>query len=556
MKINKIFSLTKVFLKNSFKSIGRNNADGEKKRIGLILLYIFSFAYLAAIMGFMSYGMIQSLALIGQEQVFLNLFFLGLGLLFVFQSVFSCINVFYFSKDVEMVLPLPLKPYEIILSKLNTILVTEYITEIIFGFLPLMIYGIVTSAGFLYYIMSIIALIVFPILPLLFVSVIIMIIMSFAKITKYKDKFQMIVGTISILLIIAIQFLAFGNTEELTEAQIAEKLIQTNGMVDLIGDYVITLKPIIQAITAENIVIAIIEIGKVILFTIIGYAITLLIGQKIYLKGAIGSSAGGSTKKKKIDGQKIYCKHIVAVSYVKKEFKILTRNPVFFMQCVLPAILMPVLFLAIALAGGNGASNETMLSVKEIIKGVNPVIIIFIITGITQFLGMMIYVATTAISRDGQSAEFIKYIPVSFHKQFIYKIIPNIILNIISMLIVFILVGIILQINVYLYIPIFIIGFLFAVIRSYLELLVDLRKPKLQWDTEYAVVKQNMNLIWTMIYGMLAIGLIIATAVIGEVFKIDARITISGLILALCIAFYFLDYYVEKKQEILFEKIY
>ena len=59
-----------------------------------------------------------------------------------------------------------------------------------------------------------------------------------------------------------------------------------------------------------------------------------------------------------------------------------------------------------------------------------------------------------------------------------------------------------------------------------------------------------------MIYGMLAIGLIIATAVIGEVFKIDARITISGLILALCIAFYFLDYYVEKKQEILFEKIY
>lgn len=263
---NKVISLTKVFLKNSFQSIGQN---GDKKKKGTYILYAVAFIYLAAVMGFMSYGLIQSLALIGQEQVFLSLFFLALGALFLIQSVFSCINVFYFSKNIETVLPLPIKPYEIILAKLNTILVTEYITESIFALIPFIIYGVLTGSGIIYYIMAVLALLLFPMLPLLVVTLFIMIIMCFAKLTKHKDKFQMIVGIISIILVIAFQGMFAGTNGDITDEQLAEKLMQANGIVDLVGNYFFTLKPIVNAMTSTNVLVAFFEILKVIVITLV-----------------------------------------------------------------------------------------------------------------------------------------------------------------------------------------------------------------------------------------------------------------------------------------------
>lgn len=288
---NKVISLTKVFLKNSFQAMGRNGNSQGKRKGGFTILSMIAFLYLAAIMGFMSFGLIESLVAIGQEQVFLSLFFLALGVLFLIECVLSCINVFYSSKDIEAILPLPLKPYEIILAKLNTILVTEYITETAFGFIPLIFYGILTGAGVLYYVMAILALLLFPILPLLVVTLLIMIFMSLVKFTKHKDKFQVIIGIISILLVIAFQMSFIGNNTEVTEEEMLAKLMQANGMADFVGNYFLTLKPLVKAMSAPNIGIAIIEVLKVIGITLAGYAIVLGIGQKLYLKGAVGNSS-------------------------------------------------------------------------------------------------------------------------------------------------------------------------------------------------------------------------------------------------------------------------
>lgn len=552
---NKVVSLTKVFLKNSFQSMGRNRNSQEKRKVGLMILYTIAFLYLAAVMGFMSFGLIQSLVVVGQEQIFLSLFFIALGALFLIQGVFSCINVFYFSKNIEAVLPLPLKPYEIILAKLNTILITEYITEGIFGLIPLILYGILTGASTLYYVMAVLALLLFPMLPLLVITLLIMFIMSFAKLTKHKDKFQMIMGVISIVLVIVFQVSFMGNSSEITEAELAEKLMQANGMVDLIGNYFLTLKPLIHAMSATNLVTALLEIIKVIAITLIGYFIVLAIGQKLYFKGVIGNSSdGGGVKKKKINVDKAYKVQSAAVSYVKKEFKMLFRNPVYFMQCVLPAILMPIIFLVIILAGGSGA--ETMEIDEMMTQGLDPLITMLVITGILQFLSMMIYIATTAVSRDGKNAIFMKYIPLSLHKQFIYKIVPNIILSMISMLIVFVLVAMVFPIPLWQYAVIFVIDLLFVIINSYLNLLVDLRKPKLEWDTEYAVVKQNMNLMWTMLYGLIDISVIIAFGVLYAMLQLPMLLIIGVLIGFLCFIVWLLDRYVRNHQNKLFAKIF
>lgn len=296
MNFKKISSLTKVFLKNSFQNT-QTASNKKSSKIANTVLYIFVFIYLGAIMGFVSYNMISGLVQINQEEIFLGLFFLAIAAFIVFQGIFSCINVFYFSKDIEFVLPLPVSAKEILISKFNAILLTEYILELIIGVVPLIIYGILTSAGILYYFMSAIFLLLFPILPLLLVSIIVTIIMSFAKLTKKRDAFQLIATIIVIVIAIAVST-ATSSTEEVTDEQMVQNLLQANGMLTMVEDYFITLRPSINALTATSIIPALIETLKVAAITLVSYIIFILIGQKLYFKGAIGNLVRRNCKAK------------------------------------------------------------------------------------------------------------------------------------------------------------------------------------------------------------------------------------------------------------------
>lgn len=551
----KVITLTKIFLKTSFQSMEfQKQKSKNNKNIGYIILYGILFLYLAGLIGIMSYGMIHMLASVGQEKVFLGLFFLVLAAFMLIQNIFSSLNVLYFAKDIEYLLPLPIKPREMVQAKLNTILITEYIMELIIGITPLIIYGILTGAGILYYFTMIVILFVFPILPVLISTLIIMIIMAFSKLTKNRDKFQLITSLIAIVLIVGIQFAIGG--KEYSEEQMIQQLLKANGMVEMITPYFITIDPAIQALTASNWLGAFIGIIKIIAISAGTYIIFLLAGTKLYLKGAVGSLVGASKKVKKLKVKSAYRKNKVGISYVKKELKILIRNPIYFMQCVLPALLIPLVFIIAGLSGfmsqeGNAELNTLKAQIQPFLE--SPITICVLLC-ILQFFSMMIYVSATAISRDGKNAIFVKYIPLSLYKQFIYKAIPNIIMSVIAILVTLAAATYIINLPISINICIFVISFVLSIIQSYLMLLVDLKKPKLEWDTEYAVVKQNMNLMWPAILGVVNIGIIIALTILFSWLPYWGYsillFTITIIILLI------LQKYIKRNQVKLFEKIY
>ena len=168
----------------------------------------------------------------------------------------------------------------------------------------------------------------------------------------------------------------------------------------------------------------------------------------------------------------------------------------------------------------------------------------------------MIYVAPTAVSRDGQNAVFMKYIPVPLYKQFRYKIIPEIIMKGIMACVVFIIARMLFPVSVEVLVITFLLHILLSSIQSYLNLLIDLRKPKLEWDTEYAVVKQNMNLMWPMLFGMLGIGIIVLLGVLLKWVPLPYFVTMIILALLFYVCLWMIDQYVRKNENKLFEKIY
>ena len=84
-------------------------------------------------------------------------------------------------------------------------------------------------------------------------------------------------------------------------------------------------------------------------------------------------------------------------------------------------------------------------------------------------------------------------------------------------------------------------------------IIVDLKRPKLKWDTEYAVVKQNFNMIFEF---ALSIAIIILLIPIGFIMaKISYIITAILFAIILVAGIYLIRKYIDKNQLKLFEKI-
>lgn len=545
--MNKISSLTKVLLKNSFQKYSENNK--KTSQIGKVILYGILLVYLMGIFGFLSYGLITTLQQVHQEAMFIGIFLLGLALLTIIQSIISATNVFYFSKDLDYILPLPLKPREILISKLNIILVTEYVMELIFAVAPIIVYGILTSAGAMFYIVSLLVLIIFPIIPILIATFIIMVIMSFSKGVKNKDRFKLIAPLLGITLALVLSF-AFSGTSELSEADLLKALTQANSMVEMVSDSLPIIKPGINAIVDASFI----EFLKLLGITVICYIVFILIGNKLYFRGAVGNLDSGAKKGKNITGKDIKI-NSVGKSYVAKEFKMLFKNPIFFVQCVLPSVLMPVVFLGIFIVSINSNnSQEAINEFQNVLSGfIETPIGLAVILAITEFLTSMLYIAPTAISRDGQNAIFMKYIPVPYYKQLIYKGIPNVIFGTITSLIVLIFIYIIAKPSLAFLLTALLLNLILLILQTLLMELVDLSKPKLEWSTEYAVVKQNMNLLWPFVLNLLEIGIIFIVSIPLSF----TNYLITAVILALLhiIITYFVNRYIYNNQAKLFDKV-
>ena len=557
--MNKIIKLTKIFLKNSFSNMNSKmgiSNDGKSK-IASKIVYAILFTYLAGIIVFFSYNVIDGLKMIQQETVFVGMILFMVLAFIAIQTIFSSINILYFTKDNEYLLPLPLKPYQIIFARTNVMLITQYLIIFLVGIIPLTLYGILTNANFTFYILMLISIVLIPILPVLLISIVVMIIMSFAKITKNRNKFQLIATILLLVIAIAISISTSGMNDKMSSEEMAQMVLQANGMIELVKGYFPTLDYLINALTTTSLSIAVLEILKTIGLTAIGFIIYMLIAQKIYFKGLIGNLFGGGAKKSnKAINQKEYENSKLYKSYIGKEFKILIRNPIFLMQCLVPAILIPILMIVITLGGiysesGKGKMQE-LINMLQTMQ-TNSFTIMCVILGIIQFFTMFIYISITAVSRDGGNAVFMKYIPVSLYKQYIYKIAPNIVMNIITILITMGVAQYLLHLPILTFILLFIVATIMGILQSILMIIIDLKRPKLEWDTEYAVVKQNLNLVFPVILSMINIAIIVILGIILNSLNVYIGLVITGVIFG--VVTYITNRYLYKNQYILANKI-
>lgn len=540
--------LTKTFLKNSFRS-----SDKKKNKFGL---YLFLLVYFGFVFVFLSNEALTLLESIALEKLFIQAIVLMDIVLICMQSVVSSLNMFYFSDDIEHILPFPIKTKSLYFSKLNILICSEYLFEVLFFLTPLVYFGTYMNLGYGYFIRMILFMIVLPIIVCSVISFITVRLVGLFKNLKNKDMVQYVSMIASVIIIFTVTSFTYGETGQgMTEAEILDMVMNleeiTNSSGSILSGFVNIFKDFIIPENLNYLVKSSLEIIVIFLLTYIGLT---YLNYKTYRRNlTINFNNGKKTSKKKLKVKLDSNKNSTLVSYVKKEFKMLIRTPMFFMQCVIPTIIVPIILAMPFALNINNLEALDLPALEELKMVAATKEGLLIIIGIAQMFFLMNVNAITAISRDNNNAIVMKYIPIKLYKQCIYKIIPGMIFNIIPMIYVCLVLGFVLNFNIINIILVFLSLFLLALFNSFVLILIDIRKPKLNWDSETTVVKQNMNILIGYIYQILIyVTLLFITVYLGKNI-IDSAIIFSGILVILIIL---ICSYINKNDTKLFNKIF
>ncbi|MDT3496811.1 ABC transporter permease [Bacillus toyonensis] len=525
--MSKIWTLTKVLLKLNYADF----ITDKKKRWA----YVFSFAAILfvgfLIFGSMTHGMYEGLKQLRQEPGMIIAMGLAIASIWVFlMSITNILTVFYYSNDIEMLLPLPLKPAQIISAKFLTVLITQYVMSS-FILLPIFItYGLKSGAFITYYIYMIFIYLLFPIVPLVLASLLMTIIMRYTNIAKNKDRGNIFIGIVSILFIVGINvFLQWRNKSAFSGDGAAEYLVnnQSSLIVQMTNYFPTTYFGAVALVESANwkgpLYVMIFAVISFVFFVLFYY-----IAERTYLKGVIGLST--STAKKEVISAEGLQKSTVQSShlkaYVKKEFKTLFRTPQFFLNCIVQTFVMPImLFFILFVQDGN------LKFITEYIN--NPETTGFAIgVGLCASLFLMgsNVIATTSFSRDGSSWFVNRYLPVKASDIFFAKAITAWLINVIILAVFGITMAVVAGIS-----PIFmILWFLLSANGLLLINLIgtrwDAQTADIHWDTEQKLFKSRYTTLWNFLANIL-IALIIVAGVSVLYFFLQVGLLVMFIVL-------------------------
>ncbi len=544
----RFLALLKVLLINYFGiSIYQMKTSKNRmkyfKKIGLVLLIIVALAPTIALYVRLLVQGFDLLAPLGQEGAILTLGIVLVSFIVFMFGIFYIINFFYFADDAQNLLALPLSGYQVLGARFSVVLVNEYLSALPFLLPPLLVYGIKSGASALYWLYALIGFILVPMLPLGLATIPTVIIMRFANLSRRKDLLKILGGLVAIALAVGYQFLFQKSGPNAMDPVFLQNLLTSrSGLMNLMSRVFPSTRYLGLALINADQITGLLNLLQFAGLSLLMVALAWLTGDKLYFKGLIGSTET-TVKRKRLseaDYRRLGKGLPPLLSYWAKEMRLLFRTPTYFINSIMTNILVPVLLTIPFFI--QSRNQKVAMPWEELLGGAQgQTILMVIIIGIIVFMTGSNAITATAISREGRELYVSKYIPLSYRKQILAKLLSAYLLGLSGAILMIIAVRILIPLDNYLIAMM--LGVSMVAITPVIEagLIIDLFNPKLNWENEQQAFKQNFNVVFSMLLAILLGGVIIYVVVRYIHTPVQAALfMLLGFGLAALLLYYFL----------------
>ena len=510
--MSRILALVKVDIRNTFSLSTIKNKLKNRESIVHIVIVLIALISLLPTYYFLVSGLSNIFTVylnVGQKSMFLLTGILLGQMIVLFFGILYVMSKYYFSSDLNILVPLPLRPKEIVGAKFVSLLIYEYLTLLPILLPFIIIYGIKSDVNILYWLYSTIIILFVPVIPLCISSIIVMFFMRYTNIRGKRDLLRTIGYIVLIIALITIQL----KLQSIAERAVADEDFLYKLITDstfLARRLGIVFPPSMWAALSLSDLSSMSGFLYLLLFVIVSilmFFIMLFLSDRVFFKGLIGNLEVSTSKRaarvRERDFQRSSPPYI---ALAMKEIKMLARTPVYLMNSIGGVIIVPIVMILPFFMEDEESVNMLRSVLRDSQQIINLIGVAFI-----TFLGIVNSVCSTTFSREGKNMWIQRTLPIKVKDQIVGRVLASIFVQIIGIIILY---GSLAYLGALTLEGIFIIGILGilgSIPTGEIGMIVDAYRPMLHWDNPQRAMKQNLNVLINMGLGslyILGIGLL------------------------------------------------
>ena len=459
--MNNLFLLTKINLLGTFK---KNSNKG-------LIIFIIAFLYLAFVIYQLGLGMIDGFIMLNIPYMFLTLFMLFSSMFILATNIFKVNGTIFNFKDYDLLMSLPIKKEEIIISKILSLYFLNFLYTILFMIPSYIVFILKVTTTLNFNILFFITIFIIPILPTVIATIIGSLITAITSRFKRKNLINYI---IFILSFIFMYYMTSGisNSNSLDYANFGKNLIDMcNNIYPLTNTYF--------KIISNN------DLISLLIYTLLPILI-FIIFTKILTKYYININSKLKTERKNANyklGKLKESNQLFAL--YKKEIKRYFGSIMYVTNTIMGSVMLIIMSFGLLIFGVDKIGQIIEIpTLSKIVSSVMPFVIsLFVSLSVTT---------QASISLEGKNLWIIKSIPVKPIDIFKSKIMVNLTVTVIPILISSTIISLVIKPPLNAFIFMYILPILYAVLTSILGLIINLHFPRFDFKNEIYVIKQSI----------------------------------------------------------------
>ena len=480
------------------KGIFQNQVKSSKSKkasIGKTLLISVLFVYVGitafGMFGLLFYSLVEPFVLMDIDWFYFS-FMAILVIMFSFiGSVFMTQNIVYNASDNDLLLSMPIQPRDILLSRVFTILIFDYVYEIIIALPALIIYILFAGMNIAQVMMFIIIILT---LPLFIVAITCLAGWALTHILV-RVKHRNLISITFYIIFFALYFYFIGDIEN------KFTLFIQNGK---------TIAEIIEKIMFPiyHLGIAIINVDIISLLIYLACAlIPFVIVMNVLSKNFVSLAIHKPRVDKVVYKQKELKNTSVVISLMVREWKHLINDAMVFMNAACGTVLIPIAAIGIIF------NKDLLIDTINMLMLDTSYIMAIACGAVTSMLTINM-MSGASISLEGNRLWILKSLPIKTKDILHSKLLLHLLLTAVPAFILSIVMSVVLQLGFIDTMFVLIVPEVFVLFTGLAGLLINLWKPKFDWVNEVVCVKQSFSTSMTMLGSMGILGIIVGVFIL------------------------------------------
>lgn len=473
----------------------------------------------------------------------------------VLTGLYQAVNLLYFVRDLGYYLTLPISATTIMWAKLAHFLGLSVLGDLIV--LPIAL-GALFSAGapVLTWVVAVVSFVLCAIAVNVALVIVCVPIMRFSRLAHDKDRFSRLFGGLIVVLALAIgvgsQFALQGDGL-VSLAAGADGLLAGGAGAVVMGVLCPPSLFVRGALSTDAIAVA----GSIaaMVACVAVYALVLTaVARRWYFEGVQALQGAGGRRGRRVEGaelERATSSRGQLAANLSRDWKTMTRVPVFFNQFVLSSLLMPLYFAVIMVVGGvmgvseasdAGLDPVALLEMARLLTAqldFGSVALVWCAVGVLGFgvlMGFSAYSFTMAVSRDGEDFFFLRALPMDWRAYLASKFVAPYALSTGPMLVLLVALLVLLGVPAAAGAYLLVVYLCSTATLGLLSLGLGACFPNLSWESEAQLVKGGGAMLMVLagvVVGVVVMALPALALLAGALWGVLEAPAALGLALAL-----------------------